>query len=76
MPLLLSKTTVSISTGPIDPIALLRAFIVNIREKDLQEGGSTITQQVAKNLYYIREKDVVNRKIAEMFTAYELEKNY
>lgn len=62
--------------GPIDPIALLRAFMVNIREKDLQEGGSTITQQVAKNLYYIREKDVVNRKIAEMFTAYELEKNY
>ena len=43
--------------------------MVNIREKDLQEGGSTITQQVAKNLYYIREKDVVNRKIAEMFTA-------
>lgn len=62
--------------GPIDPIALLRAFVVNVRSQELSEGGSTITQQVAKNLYYITEKDVVNRKIAEIFTAYELERNY
>lgn len=62
--------------GAIDPIALLRILWVNISSGELSEGGSTITQQVAKNLYYITEKDVVNRKIAEFFTAYELERNY
>jgi len=62
--------------GPIDPIALLRAITVNIRSQEFSEGGSTITQQVAKNLYFISEKDVVSRKIAEVIMAYELEKNY
>lgn len=62
--------------GPIDPIALLRATFVNIRSQEFSEGGSTITQQVAKNLYFISEKDVVSRKVAEVFMAYELEKNY
>ena len=62
--------------GAIDIIALLRATISNIQAKEFNEGGSTITQQVAKNLYFISENDVVSRKIAEALVAFDLEKDY
>ena len=39
------------------------------------EGGSTITQQLAKNLYFSQEKQLT-RKIAEVFVALDLEKSY
>lgn len=39
------------------------------------EGGSTITQQLAKNMYFTQEKKIT-RKIAEVFMSYEIEKNY
>lgn len=62
--------------GAIDIIAIGRAIVSNIQAKDFNEGGSTITQQVAKNLYFITEDDVVSRKIAEIFVAIDLEKHY
>lgn len=62
--------------GAIDIKAIIRAIVTNIKNKDLMEGGSTITQQVAKNLYFITEKTVVRRKIAEMFMALDLENKY
>lgn len=62
--------------GAIDIIALGRAVVSNIKQKNLKEGGSTITQQTAKNLYFISEDDVVNRKIAEGILSFELEKKY
>lgn len=62
--------------GAIDIIAIGRAIVSNIQAKDFNEGGSTITQQVAKNLYFITEDDVVSRKIAEIFVAIDLEKQY
>lgn len=62
--------------GAIDIISIGRAIVSNIQAKELNEGGSTITQQVAKNLYFIREDDVISRKIAEIFVAFDLEKNY
>lgn len=62
--------------GAIDVIALLRATVSNIQAKEFNEGGSTITQQVAKNLYFINEDDVISRKIAEALVAFDLEKNY
>ena len=61
--------------GPIDVIALGRAIFTNVKNRELQEGGSTITQQVAKNLILSQEKSLV-RKVAEIFAAYDLEKNY
>lgn len=62
--------------GAIDIIAIGRAIVSNIQAKDFNEGGSTITQQVAKNLYFITEDDVVSRKIAEIFVSIDLEKQY
>lgn len=64
------------SHGPIDVISIGRAIFSNIKAKDAVEGGSTITQQVAKNLYFMTEKDNVSRKIAELILSYHLEKNY
>ena len=58
--------------GAIDIISIGRAIISNLQAKELNEGGSTITQQVAKNLYFITEKNFVYRKIAEIFLSFDL----
>ncbi len=57
----------------IDMISIGRAIYKNISQKALVEGGSTITQQLAKNTYFSQSKDF-KRKIAEMFMAKEYEK--
>ena len=59
----------------IDVIAIGRAAVNNIQEMSLSEGGSTITQQLAKNLYFTQEK-VLTRKAAEAFMAWAIEKQY
>ena len=63
--------------GAIDLIAIGRAIWVNVSNFELREGGSTITQQVAKNMYFIEnEENPVKRKIAEIFVAFDLESKY
>ena len=62
--------------GAIDVIALCRAVVSNIKQKDFKEGGSTITQQTAKNMYFITADDVVSRKVAEAILSFELERKY
>ena len=59
----------------IDVIAIARAAFNDIRTMSLVEGGSTITQQLAKNMYFTQEKKIT-RKIAEVFMSYAIEKNY
>ncbi|MCI9177458.1 MAG: transglycosylase domain-containing protein [Clostridia bacterium] len=59
----------------IDMIAIGRAAINDIRTLSFEEGGSTITQQLAKNIYFTQEKKL-ERKIAEVFMAFQIEKNY
>ena len=59
----------------IDPIAILRAAVHDLRTRSLDQGGSTITQQVAKNLFFTQEKRFT-RKIAEVFMAFRLEDAY
>ena len=63
------------SHNGIDIIAIGRAFVNDIKAMSFVEGGSTITQQLAKNIYFTQEKKIT-RKIAEMFMAFEIEKNY
>ena len=59
----------------IDIIAIGRAAINDIKAMKLVEGGSTITQQLSKNIYFTQEKSFI-RKIAEVFMAFNIEKNY
>ena len=61
--------------GPVDFIGIARALYTNIRDGKFDEGGSTITQQVAKNVIFNQEKTLI-RKVGEIFGAYDLEKNY
>ena len=61
--------------GAVDIIALARATFINLKEKQVLQGGSTLTQQVAKNIYFSNDQNFV-RKVAELFVAYNLEKVY
>ena len=60
------------SHNGIDIFAITRALINDIKAKSFIEGGSTITQQLAKNTYFTQEKKI-ERKIAELFMAFKLE---
>ncbi len=59
----------------VDPIAICRAVRNDILAGRFVEGGSTITQQLAKNMYFGQDKDLT-RKVAEVFVAMELERDY
>ncbi len=52
-----------------------RAFVVNITHLRIAQGGSTITQQLAKKLYFGSEKKII-RKIRELITSIQIEKTY
>lgn len=55
--------------------SITRAFMVNTSAGEVLQGGSTITQQLAKNLF-LNNKQTINRKIMEAMLAIVLEKNY
>lgn len=59
----------------IDIISIVRALINDIRAMKIVEGGSTITQQLAKNMYFTQKQEIT-RKIAELFVTFDLEKKY
>ena len=59
----------------IDPIGLLRATYVNLRTGRLIQGGSTITQQLAKNVFLTPER-TFRRKIQEVLLAFWLEARF
>jgi len=58
-----------------DPIAIFNAMMRNVEEKSLFAGGSTLSQQLAKNLFYTREK-TIERKLYELWTAITLERYF
>ncbi|MBR3888857.1 MAG: transglycosylase domain-containing protein [Clostridia bacterium] len=60
------------SHNGIDIISIARALKNDIQAGSFVEGGSTITQQLAKNTYFTQEKKL-ERKIAEMFMAFKIE---
>ncbi|MEO4054336.1 transglycosylase domain-containing protein [Solibacillus sp. CAU 1738] len=58
-----------------DLSAIARAFVVNTSEQSVQQGGSTITQQLVR-MRYLSEEKTYERKLMELFYSYELEKLY
>ena len=61
--------------GPVDYYGLARAMFINITTFSFKDGGSTITQQLAKNLCLSFKKNL-SRKFAEVFIAKDLEDHY
>lgn len=57
----------------IDFISVLRAIKKNLENREMRQGGSTITQQVVKNLLLTSERSL-KRKAKEAILSYELEK--
>lgn len=59
----------------IDPWGLLRATVANLRAGRIVQGGSTITQQLAKNVFLTPERSL-KRKVQELIIAIALERKY
>lgn len=59
----------------VDFISIGRAVVTNIKDGELSEGGSTITQQIAKNVFFSQRKEFT-RKVAEVFVALDIEELY
>ena len=59
----------------IDPRGILRAFWTNLTGHGVSEGGSTITQQLAKNAFLSQER-TLKRKIHEAILAIQIERHY
>ncbi len=58
-----------------DPKSFTRAMLVNLKQMRYAQGGSTITQQVAKNLFLTPQKNI-KRKVQELLMAFWLEDNF
>jgi penicillin-binding protein 1A len=78
IPLALKQATLAVEDSNfyyhfgIDPKAIFRAFITNLKAGYVVEGGSTITQQLTKTIFLSREK-TLPRKIKEAILAIRLE---
>lgn len=79
IPALVRKATVAIEDrrfyehDGVDPIAALRAAVVNAGAGKVMQGGSTITQQLVRNAYTMDDTDSLERKLAEAKLAWQLE---
>ncbi|MGB3650555.1 MAG: transglycosylase domain-containing protein [Rivularia sp. (in: cyanobacteria)] len=62
----------------IDPYGILRAVFINTRSGDVQQGASTVTQQVARSLFrdYVGRQDSLGRKVREAIVSLKLETFY
>jgi len=57
----------------VDRLAVLRALLANLQAGETVQGGSTLTQQLARNLFLTR-RQTVNRKLREMVLASRIER--
>ncbi|MFP4300232.1 MAG: PBP1A family penicillin-binding protein [Spirulinaceae cyanobacterium] len=62
----------------VDPLGILRAVTINLRASGIRQGGSTLTQQLARSLYpeFVGRSNTASRKIREAIVALKLETFY
>ncbi len=62
----------------VDPIGIFRALVTNVRGGGIREGGSTVTQQLARSIFreYVGTADSAGRKLREAVVALKLETFY
>ncbi|MDY6803947.1 MAG: transglycosylase domain-containing protein [Cyanobacteriota bacterium] len=62
----------------VDPVGVLRALVTNLREDEIRQGGSTLTQQLARSLFrsYVGTDYSAARKVREAIVAMKLEAFY
>ena len=81
IPALLAKTIIAVEDRTfythhgVDLKSIFRAMLVNIKNRRMTQGASTITQQLARNFFLTREKTLI-RKVNEFFMAVALELNH
>ncbi len=61
--------------GGVDYVGVARAAVRNLKERDVVQGASTITMQLARNSYGIFEK-TLHRKLTEIFVARRMERRF
>jgi penicillin-binding protein 1A len=82
IPKILTEATVAIEDrnfyehGGIDPAAIVRAAVADVRAGATVQGGSTITQQLVRNLYIQNPQEDIQRKIQEAVMADQLESKH
>lgn len=59
----------------VDPTGIARAIVANVMHRGVSQGGSTLTQQLAKNLFLTQER-TLQRKLQEVELALWLERKY
>ena len=59
----------------VDPIGIARALVANVLHRGVSQGGSTLTQQLAKNLFLTQER-TLSRKVQEVVLALWLEHKF
>lgn len=62
--------------GGVDLWGVIRAAVTNLRAGRIEEGGSTITMQLARELFSLTREKSIKRKFEEAFLAVELEKKF
>ncbi len=62
----------------VDPLGILRAIVANLQGGEIREGASTITQQLARNIFrdYVGTQDSAGRKLREAVVALKMETFY
>ena len=61
--------------GGVDPVGIARAFVADIRAGKFAQGGSTITQELVRNLYLSRDR-TLKRKLTEACLAIKLARQW
>jgi penicillin-binding protein 1A len=74
--LIASEDSRFLSHTGMDPVGVFRAALAALRAGEVSQGASTLTMQLAGNLFLDRSQRTFKRKLQEMFLAFEIERRY